>query len=161
MTINNSPYEKHKKSGRIITYREVELKETKDLLYDENPTPLQKNIEMFVTNRRGYLSIQNALDIVNKNFSQISLYDVLDDPNIIPFDFEESSTPTVNYTTFIDGLYCNNKPLKVKPSIFHPTKKTLLERLRIKAKNKGLIKNIGTTPHHSIHDFLIPNFLVD
>jgi len=131
MIIRNVSDEEYRKLGQTIRYRGVELQETRPLLYDENQTPFQKKIEMMVTNGRGYLSIQNALDVVNKGAPKLTLYDTLD-IGLAPLYFKE---PLISDIDSINP--CGEIPL-INPSrvpmLFAFRQKTLLERLRTQQK---------------------------
>ena len=135
MTIRNLFDEDHRKLGQAIRYKGVELQEAVHTLYDEDPTPFQRQIEMSVTNGKGYLSIQDSLEIVNKNSPQMNLYDALD-TGLIPLYFKEPLIPRINSTN-----PCSEIPFgesfEVTPPIYHPIKRTLLEQLRTQQKIKG------------------------
>ncbi len=119
--------EEYRKLIQAINYRGVELKETRPLPYDENPTSFQKNVEMMVTNGRGYLSIQNALDIVNNESPQMSLYDTFD-LGLIPLYFKEPQTSHIDPNP-CGEILLGETTFTVLPS-FSVRQKTLLEKLK-------------------------------
>ena len=129
MTIRILSGEEHRRLGQTISYRDVELQETEPFLYDEDPTPFQRQIEMSVTNGRGYLSIQNALDIVNRESPQLNLYDTLD-TGLIPLYFKERDPPTdIKFTNPCGEIPLGEQtPVVLPPFAFRPP--TLLESLK-------------------------------
>ena len=140
--IKNFSDEERRKLGQTILYCGVELQETKPLLYDENPTPFQKEIEMMVTNGKGYLPIQNALDIVNKESPQLDLYDTLD-IGLVPLYFKEPLISEVNLNPC--GEILLTEPSRVSiPFIFR--QKTLLEKLRTEQKVLWMKDNRRKSP---------------
>lgn len=90
MTIENFSDEEFKGIKQAVRYQEVKLQRTKSIPYNTGASLTQKQIEMSVTNGRGYLSIQNALDVVNSNTNlpKLNLSDVLDN-GIVPLYFEK------------------------------------------------------------------------
>ncbi len=58
----------------------VEILSQKPIPYDTNPTPIQKQIELAVTNGRGCLSIKDSINLVNANTfaPRITFMDVLE-----------------------------------------------------------------------------------
>ena len=65
----------------------------KPVLYNENPSPFQRQIEMNITGGKGYLSLQESLDFVNNSESvystlKLSLPEVLSE-GLIPIYFKE------------------------------------------------------------------------
>ena len=133
--MRNFSDEERRKLGQIIRYRGVELKETRPIPYDENPTPFQKKVEMMMTNGRGYLSIQNALDIVNKGAPKLTLYDTLD-LGLTPLYFKEPLTSDIDFINPCGEIYLDKSSEVLTPLTFKfaPRQKTLLERLRTQQK---------------------------
>ncbi|MDP3986653.1 MAG: hypothetical protein Q8P81_00310 [Nanoarchaeota archaeon] len=96
-------------------YACIELVRAPSIMYDENPTPLQRDIGMRVTSGRGYLSVSDALNLVNRKLPRLALSDVL----------EEGLIPMNPYQENV----CS-------PALAR--QRTILEELRSKQKLKGL-----------------------
>ena len=128
--------EEYRRLIQVINYRGVELKETRPLPYDENQTPIQRQIEMSVTHGRGYTHAQDSLNVVNSRaqLPQLDLYDVFD-TGLVPLHFKEpepltSDTDTMNPL----GEIFLGEPTKV--NIFEIRPRTFLERLMIEQNVK-------------------------
>lgn len=120
----------------VEKYSCIELKETSPTLYDQNATPMQKRIEEMVTGGRGYLSLQDSLNIVNQNSPNLTLYDALNS-GAIPLYFEEKNRIRISHEN-----PCMEIPLGKPGKVFLPFLRrslTLLERLKIEQKCKAEI----------------------
>ncbi len=77
--------------------------------YHENPTPTQRAIELTITNGRGYQSLGEALEIVNRSSPQVTLYEVIK-AGVVPINFKlpefpQSSNPC-GETLLSDPVEC-------------------------------------------------------
>lgn len=116
------------KRMNLIPYTKAELNETdRVLLYDPNPTPIQRLIERNVTGGRGYLNLSEALRVVNEGGGRfkLTLADALM-AGIAPIYFEDQREMPENP--------CGEIPLvdlescQIRGPEYHPT---LVERLEM------------------------------
>ena len=147
-TILDGPW----KDMEFIHYSGVSFQNSleKPVLYDENPTPIQKRIEMNITGGKGYLSLQESLDFVNNSESiystlKLSLPEVLS-KGLIPIYFKEEEMSKFNRPQ----NHCGEIPLGnyVKCSLpISNEPKTFVEELRmvqyVKAHSKGRFRPEG------------------
>ena len=75
-----------------ILYRNIsfEIQLSGPVSYDEDPTPIQRQIESTVTNGRGYLSLQEALESANQSELKLDLTDTINH-GMVPIYFHEST----------------------------------------------------------------------
>ena len=90
-TILDEPW----KGLEFIHYSGVSFQNSleKPVLYDENPSPFQRQIEMNITGGRGYLSLQESLDFVNNSESihstlKLTLPEIIS-KGLVPIYFKE------------------------------------------------------------------------
>lgn len=97
------------------------------VLYDENPTPIQKQIEMLITNGRGYLNLQHSLNFVNSSEPKLSLQEVLSYAGSVPIYHKQ---PEPRYET---SNPCGEKVLhgSEKIEVLEPHPMPLVEELRM------------------------------
>ena len=106
---------------------------------DENPTPLQEQIERLATNGRGYLPLQDALKIVNRSKPKLKLIDVIRYGVLpinffsLPSDFLRETEETNPYFENHCGEMMLGKPVKIH---YTPIQYTLLEELRSAQRRK-------------------------
>lgn len=104
--------------------------------YDETPTELKRQIEASITNRRGYLSIQQSLSRLNSQGFSLNLRDAINAGHV-PVNVEEDRH--IKTDTLYTENPCGEIPLG-EPSFFvhpaipqHTQEETTYEKLRRKA----------------------------
>ena len=119
------------------------LHPTNALEYDEDASPIQKRIEETVTNGRGYLSLQDSLDFVNKNpfysnTPKIGLGDLIYN-RLVPIDLllpEKSSVDYNNHPCCERSIGSSEKVILPKPQ-----PRTNLEKVRRIQEIEQLMEN--------------------
>jgi hypothetical protein len=109
---------------------DIQLKPTEPTPYDANQTQVQKQIELAVTGGRGYLHLQDSLDIVNQDehFPKLMLGHVWR-KGLIPIYREESQFQLPK--GFFSNPCCERylgESVKVSMP-FEPEQRTLLEKI--------------------------------
>ena len=131
----------------------IELKSTNSVLYASPVSDIQEQIELSVTNGRGYSNLRGSVDIVNGNphAPKLTIFDVLEG-GLIPLYFGGPR----RYGSISDKHPCGEIPLgKPSPTAFPaPIRKpTLLEEVemiqRVKSRGKSCFDHEPIEPRES------------
>ena len=127
----------------------VELMPAKTIPYDENPTPMQEQIELLVTDGKGYLGLKDSLKLVNSKpyLPRVTFLDAID-RGLVPLylnGLEDSPFPEIMIKN-----PCGEIPLGESSPVILPfplTQPTLLEKLEMEQRIRWMEEERRKNPH--------------